>query len=158
MKIWHIYVGAGQPDDGLSKAGADMFVKLADYSYEVEAAQHRCDVANVRIAQLEAALRRAVNPWTHHFGWCAKNGQMPMVHDKMYISPDDWDAWRATIACTCAVAELLPTSMETKVQPPVGAHPVGGPCIHVWALTNRSAVENGKCELCGNTVKTGEKP
>jgi hypothetical protein len=34
----------------------------------------------------------------------------------------------------------------------------GGPCIHVWALTNRSAVENGKCELCGNTVKTnGER-
>lgn len=70
-----------------------------------------------RCAQLEAALRRAVNPWTHHFGWCAKNGQMPMVHDKMYTSPDDWDAWRATIACTCAVAELLPTSMETGAKP-----------------------------------------
>lgn len=50
----------------------------------------------------------------------------------------------------CYIAEarrLLPPQSET-----FGEHPGGGLCIHVWALTNRSAVENGKCELCGNTV------
>lgn len=34
----------------------------------------------------------------------------------------------------------------------IGAHPGGGPCIHVWALTNRDAVENGRCGICGQSV------
>jgi hypothetical protein len=37
-----------------------------------------------------------------------------------------------------------------------GKHPNGGPCIHVWALTNRSAIKNGKCELCGNKVTASD--
>ena len=41
----------------------------------------------------------------------------------------------------------------------IGAHPGGGPCIHVWALNNRDAVENGRCGICGQSVANrGVKP
>ena len=60
-------------------------------------------------------------------------------------------------ACDCAtcapVREFLKTVEALTAAETTGEHPNGGPCIHVWALTNRSAVVNGKCELCGNTVK-----
>ena len=48
-------------------------------------------------------------------------------------------------------------NMKSQPQPEVGKHPGGGPCIHVWSLTNRSAIENGKCGLCGNAVTENAK-
>jgi hypothetical protein len=47
-------------------------------------------------------------------------------------------------------------NIKLHPQPSVGEHPGGGPCIHVWSLTNRSAIENGKCGLCGNEVTVPE--
>lgn len=58
------------------------------------------------ITTLQAVLRKAVNYYTGHFGWCAKNGQMPMEIGRQYTHPQDCDAWRATVACTCEVAML----------------------------------------------------
>ena len=52
--IWHIYVGVGQPNDGKVVAGAEQFVKLAEYE--------------AHIAMLRAAIRRALptmNPRTN---------------------------------------------------------------------------------------------
>lgn len=71
---------------------------------------------------LEAALRKAVSRHTGHFPWCAKGGQMPMVIDRQYTHPTDWDAWRATVACTCEVA-MLP---EVKTAFPASGGTVDG--------------------------------
>lgn len=65
---------------------------------------------------------------------------------------------RGEVYDTIVLGELIDNALpqtETTAQT-VGSHPGGGPCIHVWALTNRSAIENGKCELCGNIVPQTE--
>jgi hypothetical protein len=50
--IWWIYVGAGQPNDGLLKAGAERFVKFDDHM--------------ARIAALESALQLIGNELDLH--------------------------------------------------------------------------------------------
>lgn len=89
-----------------------------------------------RVPQLEAALRKAVNYYTGHFGWCAKNGQMPMERGRAYLHPTDWDNWRATVACTCDVEKLLPQT-ETKRKCPECVYDVRNPFL---------------CERCGTPM------
>jgi hypothetical protein len=61
--------------------------------------------------------------------------------------------------CNCSrCSEIITELRKPFAAETFGEHPGGGPCIHVWALTNRSAIDNGKCELCGNIVTIGERP
>jgi hypothetical protein len=60
VKIWHIYVGAGQPDDGKLAVGSEQFVKLADYdalAADLAAIGRHSVKEQDRIRALEAALR-----------------------------------------------------------------------------------------------------
>ena len=133
------------------------FVLASDYA----ALEARCrelercldggvDCANERIQQkehiqaLEAALNKAVGAF-ETIGFHLPKDNLEAVNEAILIARG-FNAW-------------YDSTKETKAEPmPVGEHPLGGPCIHVWALTNRSAIRNGKCSICGDTENRGEKP
>jgi len=75
-----------------------------------------------------------------------------------------WKVWKDGSTYCTACCNYQRSTSETPVYPyqqpsglpaqtsTTGVHPNGGPCIHVWALTNRDAVENGRCCICGQSV------
>lgn len=109
----------------------------------IESMQADLDEAEARIRELEAALRTIAENEDCRYASCG-------VAAREILGLTLETACEYGDACTLK----YPHDKTAHVPETMGEHPGGGPCIHVWALTNRSAVENGKCELCGNSVET----
>lgn len=105
--------------------------------YTITLTDAEYDALNDRIAQLEAALQ--------------------LIGNELSLHADQGPAGEAFRALLVPTLET-PAEPNYRYQEPsnlpaqsLGIHPTGGPCIHVYALTNRSAFVNGKCEICGNS-------